>query len=67
MLGHWQEAFLGVLRRKGNVSLAAQLAGVDRTTVYYHYRTNREFKLAWDRALKLYSETRRQRAVIRPA
>ena len=45
-----QRAFLERLKKHRNVSLVCDLIGVCRGTVYYHRRTNEEFKRAWDNA-----------------
>lgn len=58
MLEHWQEGFLEVLRRTGNVKTAADRAGVHRAVAYYHRRTKREFKLAWGAAVGFYRKRR---------
>ncbi len=64
MLAHWQESFLISLRRKGNVDLACQLAGRDRSTAYYHRGRNREFKRAWDGAISFYTQSNIKRAMV---
>ena len=63
MLEHWQEGFLSALRKTGNVRLSAQRAGVQFSTAYYHRRSNREFKMAWDGALNFYKQQRTNQAV----
>lgn len=42
--------FLKTLAARGNVSEAARVAGMDRTTAYYHRKHNAEFGDAWDEA-----------------
>lgn len=61
----WQEAFLRVLRRSGCVSLAAELAGRDRTTVYYHRRRSAGFRREWATALRIHSLGNTKRALGR--
>ena len=46
----WHPRFLDVLGSSCNVTLAAKAAGVDRKTVYDHYKTQPEFAAAWDDA-----------------
>lgn len=64
MLAHWQEAFLTVLRRTGNVSRAAAAVRKDRSTVYYHRDKNREFARQISAAMRLYSQQNLERVTI---
>lgn len=64
MLEHWQEGFLEVLRRTGNVQLAADRAGITRQGAYYHRRRRRDFARAWDSALHLHREKRKRESLV---
>lgn len=64
LLAHWQDGFLYHLRRKGKVDLSCQLAGIDRSTAYYHYGKNREFKRAWDAAISFYRQNNIRRSMV---
>jgi hypothetical protein len=61
-----REKFLAALSETGNVSRAAQLAGIGRQTVYTHKKSDTEFSKAWDAALDeaadLLEEEARRRA-----
>jgi hypothetical protein len=46
----WKPVFLEAFRQNGNVRLAAQLAGVGRTTVYDHKKDDPDFAKAFDEA-----------------
>ncbi|MEX0755882.1 MAG: hypothetical protein WD739_09450 [Actinomycetota bacterium] len=46
----WHARFLEVFRDTGNVRLAAQEAGVNRTTVYFARNNDREFRITMDEA-----------------
>ena len=46
----WHPRFLQVLGTTCNVTIAANAAGVDRKTVYRHYREQPDFAEAWDDA-----------------
>lgn len=46
----WHERFLELLGSTCNVTLSAKGAGVDRKTVYNHYKNDPEFAAAWDDA-----------------
>ena len=46
----WHQRFLQVLGTTCNVTIAANAAGIDRKTVYRHYREQPDFAEAWDDA-----------------
>jgi hypothetical protein len=46
----WRKAFLGVLRRTGNIRLAALQAGADKGTAYAHRARDPGFAARWDAA-----------------
>lgn len=46
----WHARFLELLGSTCNVTLSARGAGVDRTTVYNHYKNDPAFAAAWDDA-----------------
>jgi hypothetical protein len=47
----WQKGFLAVLRESGNVRLACDAAGIDRSTAYLRRQADGTFAAAWDSAL----------------
>ena len=47
----WAHLFLSALKLKPNVSLAADAAGIERTTAYYWRNNSPEFAAAWDQAI----------------
>ena len=47
----WRPIFLQALALGGNVTLAAQQAGIDRATAYKNRARSREFTVAWEEAL----------------
>jgi hypothetical protein len=47
----WQPAFLIALEKTGSVTVAAQVAGIDRAKSYHYKRTDEKFAALWDRAL----------------
>lgn len=49
--GDWRAVFIATLADTGNVSAAAQAAGVGRRTVYEHYDKEPDLKAAWDEAV----------------
>lgn len=60
-----REKFLGSLREAGNVTLAAEAVGVDRSTVYKWRKQDAEFSAQWDDAVeeaadRLEAEARRR-------
>ncbi|MES2291275.1 MAG: hypothetical protein V4530_16240 [Pseudomonadota bacterium] len=46
----WQAAFLRALSRCGNVRMAAEAAGIDKTVTYSRRKADPRFAVAWDRA-----------------
>lgn len=64
----WRPAFLAALGQGGNVTAAAQAAGIDRTTAYLMRNHDPEFARGWvdnmDRAADLLEAEARRRAVI---
>jgi hypothetical protein len=48
----WRRAFLRELARSGSVALAAEKAGIDRTSAYQVRRRNAAFAASWDRAVE---------------
>lgn len=46
----WRRAFLRALSQTANVTLSAQLAGVDRTTAYHVRKASPLFARLWDKA-----------------
>jgi hypothetical protein len=50
----WEHAFLAALRRTGNVSKSAQLAGTTRRNAYYRRASRPEFAAAWDDAYETF-------------
>ena len=46
----WQAAFLRALARCGNVRMAAEAAGIDKTVTYSRRKADPRFAAAWDRA-----------------
>jgi len=48
----WRRAFLRELARSGSVALAADKAGIDRSSAYQVRRANPAFKASWERALE---------------
>jgi DNA-directed RNA polymerase specialized sigma24 family protein len=63
----WQPVFLAAIRDTGNVRLAAQAAGVDRTTPYVTARRDPAFAAAWQAAeqdaIDVLEATARKRAL----
>lgn len=64
----WYETFLGVLANTGNVTLAAQQCGIDRTTPYVWKGKDPDFARQWDSAMEgagdlLEAEARRRATV----
>jgi hypothetical protein len=49
--GQWREPFLKALAGTSNVTIACRYAGVDRTTVYEHKKSDAAFAAAWQEAL----------------
>lgn len=47
----WRPAFIAALRQHGNVTAAADHAGINRTTAYRLRDANKEFEAEWDAAL----------------
>lgn len=50
--GAWKAEFIDALEKTGNVSYAAQMAGVARGVPYLHRETDAEFRGQWDEALE---------------
>lgn len=48
--GAWQDRFIEIFAMSLNIALAAQGAGIDRTTAYRERNRNPEFAAAWDDA-----------------
>ena len=48
---HWVKAFLRSLTMEPNITVAANRAKIDRTTVYDYRNSSEEFAKAWDDAL----------------
>ena len=48
----WHQAFVEALRVSGNVRIAAQAAGVDRSTASKRRKSDADFALAWDDAIE---------------
>lgn len=48
----WEPIFLDALAKCGVITYAAQIVGVDRSTVYRHRDANPEFAAAWDDAIE---------------
>ncbi|MEP6785112.1 MAG: hypothetical protein ABI898_05140 [Sphingomonadales bacterium] len=46
----WQAAFLRALSRCGNVRMAAEAAGIDKTVTYTRRKADPRFAAVWDRA-----------------
>ena len=49
----WRKVFLEALRNTGNVTLAADTAGVHRSTAYYAKEEDQDFAERWEEALAL--------------
>jgi hypothetical protein len=49
----WQERFLARLRQSPNVSAAAQMAGIDRTSAYWWRDRHPDFSKEWDEAIQV--------------
>ena len=47
----YRQKFLDLLRQHGNVTLAAEALGFERTTVYVHRAQNESFASEWDAAI----------------
>ena len=47
----YRQKFLDLLRQHGNVTLAAEALGFERTTVYVHRAKNKTFAAEWDGAI----------------
>ena len=66
--GTWRPAFLEALQQTGNVSGAAQLAGVARKTAYAAYHRSPAFAKQWDEAIDVATDAlelvARQRAAL---
>jgi AcrR family transcriptional regulator len=52
----WREVFLASLQRIPIVSWAAKRAGIDRASVYVHYRNDKAFREAMDNAREIGAE-----------
>jgi hypothetical protein len=65
--GQWRQKFLTALAAGGNVSYAADAAGIDRNTAYAARKKDSQFAEAWtdaiDRAADVLEEEARRRAV----
>lgn len=48
----WRPKFLDELRRTGNVSAAAEVAGIDRSTAYRSRENSQRFTADWEEALE---------------
>lgn len=48
----WQKGFLAVLCEGGNVTLAAQAVGIERSTAYDRRNSNEAFAALWDDAME---------------
>lgn len=46
----WEDAFLAVFARSGNVSLACAAVGINRSHTYHHRKDSPEFAARWDDA-----------------
>ena len=53
----WKALFLNHLARMGNVTLAAEAAGVGRMTVYEHKAADKAFAAKWDEAMQDAADT----------
>ena len=51
--------FLEELTRTGNITIACEVAGVNRATAY-HWRSNDQMKAAWDLALQIRTDVIRE-------
>ena len=64
----WQKGFLATLRETANVRLAAESAGLSRSTAYAHRKGNPTFSDAWNDALEeavdLLEQEARRRALV---
>ena len=56
-LPRWHKVFLEALRNTGNVTLAADTAGVHRNTVYAAKHANEDFAMSWEAALDVAGAT----------
>ena len=49
----WERAFLSSMQENGNVSLACEAAGIERSTAYRARERFEEFAIEWDTALEI--------------
>lgn len=47
----WEKALLTAIQQTGNLTLASQVAGIDRRTVYKRYRIDDKFREEYDNAM----------------
>jgi hypothetical protein len=48
----WEKAFLTALRESGNIRVACEAVGIERSTAYDYRNADIEFKERWERALE---------------
>ena len=58
----WRKVFLEALRNTGNVTLAADTAGVHRSTAYYAKEEGQDFAERWEEAMDVAGATMEQEA-----
>jgi hypothetical protein len=61
----WERAFLKVLAQSGNVTEAAEAAGLTRTSLYEYRERHPDFSQAWDSALETFADSIEQEAIRR--